>query len=244
LKVGITKKERDIMSKNLTRKGIALGAIVTLGASVFAGSPAFAAGELNVVPSAGTSYNAVAGSVFNLATTFAPGYTPSSYGQLKYIIKTDANSVIKYAADSSARTSAQIATAATTVAVSTTSAAVAATNASAVTVNYLGLEAATASVSSSVEVTAFVDANNDGAVTAGEWNTVKTVNFKKTADIAPVVTLTAPKTGDQSVKATVAWGDLNVEQITTEAVKFTVAGGSVTAGTLADGVWSLSLIHI
>jgi len=195
------------MSKNLTRKGLALGAIVALGATVFAGSPAFAANELNVVPAAGTSYNAVAGSVFNLATTFAPGFTPSSYAQLKYIVTSDANSAIHYGVGVSAVTSP-----ATAQAVSLSSSAVTATGAGATTVNYIGLSADTASVTSSVVVTAFVDANNDGAVSAGEWNTVKTVTFKKLADITPVVTLAQPSTGDTTVSATVAWGDLNVEQ--------------------------------
>jgi hypothetical protein len=207
LKIGITKKERDIMSKNLTRKGLALGAVVALGATVFAGSPAFAANEINVAPAAGTSYNAVAGSVFNLATTFAPGFTPSSYAQLKYIVTSDANSAIHYGSATSAVTAPG-----TAQAVSLSSAAVTAASASAVTVNYLGLKADDATVTSSVSVTAFVDANNDGAVSAGEWNTVKTVTFKKLADITPVVTLTQPSTGDATVSATVAWGDLNSQQ--------------------------------
>ena len=195
------------MSKNLTRKGLALGALVALASTVIAGTPATAAGEINVAPAAGTSYNAVAGSVYNLVTTLAPGYTPSSYAQLKYIVKTDANSAIVYG-----RGVAAVTAPATSQAVSTTSAALAATGADATTVNYLGLQASVATVSSSVEVTAFVDANNDGAVTAGEWNTVRTVAFKKLADITPVVTLTQPKTGDTTVSATVAWGDLNTQQ--------------------------------
>jgi hypothetical protein len=199
--------KRKFMSKNLTRKGLALGALVALASTVIAGTPATAAGEINVAPAAGTSYNAVAGSVYNLVTTLAPGYTPSSYAQLKYIVKTDANSAIVYG-----RGVAAVTAPATSQAVSTTSAALAATGADATTVNYLGLQASVATVSSSVEVTAFVDANNDGAVTAGEWNTVRTVAFKKLADITPVVTLTQPKTGDTTVSATVAWGDLNTQQ--------------------------------
>ena len=224
------------MSKNLTRKGLALGAIVALASTVIAGSPAFAAGELTVAPSAGTSLNIAAGSVFNLKTTLAAGFTPASYDQLKYIVKTDANSAITYGVGIAAVTAPV-----TVQAVSVTSAAVAATGATSTTVNYLGLSATTTSVTSNVEVTAFVDANNDGALTAGEWNTVKTVSFKKAADIVPAVALTAPATGDTSAKATVVWGDLNVEQMSAEAVKFTVAGGNVTAGALADGVWSLAI---
>jgi hypothetical protein len=234
------------MSKNLTRKGLAFGALVALASTVIAGTPASAAGELNVVPSAGTSYNALSGTVFNLKTTFAPGFTPSAYAQLKYLVKTDANSVIKYETGLAAVNTAAINNATSpavvdSVAVSTTSAAISAGATGATDVAYLGLEASTTSVTSSVEVTAFVDANNDGALTAGEWNTVRTVGFKKAADIVPTVSLTAPNTGDTSVKATVSWGDLNVEQISDEAVKFTVGTQfTASAGTLADGVWSKS----
>ncbi len=210
------------MSKNLNRKGLALGAIVALGATVFAGTPAFAANELNVVPSAGTSYNAVAGSVFNLATTFAPGFTPSSYAQLKYIVTSDANSAVHYGVGTSA-----VASPTTSQAVSLSSSAVTASSASATTVNYIGLKADDATVTSSVSVTAFVDANNDGAVSAGEWNTVKTVTFKKLADITPVVTLAQPNTGDTTVSATVAWGDLNIEQA--NRTTFLTATGSTNS---------------
>jgi hypothetical protein len=226
------------MTNIVTRKGIAFGALVALASTAIAGAPAHAAGELNVVPEAGTSLNIAAGSVFNLKTTFAPGFTPSSYAQLKYLVKTDANSAINAKAGLASVAAPQ--TGGTVVAVSTTSSAISATATAATDVAYLGLSAVTTSVTSAVEVTAFVDANNDGALTAGEWNTVKTVTFKKAADITPVVTLTQPATGDTSVSATVAWGDLNIEQMSAEAVKFTVAGGSVTAGTLASGVWSLS----
>jgi len=229
------------MSKNLTRKGLALGALVALASTVIAGTPATAAGEINVAPAAGTSYNFASGEQFVLATTLAPGFTPSSYAQLKYLVKTDANSTAKFAV--SVTNDAALATAvgsATAQAVSTTSSAVVATGAGATTVNYLAISPVTTSVTSAVEVTAFVDANNDGALTAGEWNAVKTVTFKKAADLAPVVTLTAPATGDTSVKATVTWGDLNIEQMASEAVKFTVGSqvSSATAGTLATGVWS------
>ena len=227
------------MSKNLTRKGLALGAVVALGASVFAGSPAFAANEINVAPSAGTSYAIASGVQYTLATTFAPGFTPSSYAQLKYLVKTDANSTVKFAAQNTTTGLAAAVTAATAQAISTTSAAISAASTGATDVAYLGLAAVTTSVTSAVEVTAFVDANNDGALTAGEWNTVKTVTFKKAADIVPVVALTQPSTGDTSLKATVVWGDLNVEQISDETVKFTAGTqiASATAGTLTDGVW-------
>jgi len=211
------------MTNIVTRKGLAFGALVALASTAIAGAPAHAAGELNVAPSAGTSYNALEGTVFNLKTTFAPGFTPSSYAQLKYQIKTDANSTVSYSVDTAAVTAP-----ATSVAVSTTTVSGSTSGASAVSVNYLGLKSTTASATTAVEVTAFVDANNDGALTAGEWNTVRTVTFKKVADIAPVVTVTQAATGDTSAKATVAWGDLNVEQINASAA-YGVATGSTNS---------------
>ena len=228
------------MSKNLTRKGLAIGALIALGTSVIAGAPAQAAGELNVAPKTGTSYNTIAGAVYTLATTFAPGYAPAAYGQLKYLVKTDANSAVSYGVNRDA-TNAAVTSPNTALAVSTTSAAVAGDATAATDVSYLALVAQTTTVSSSVEVTAFVDANNDGALTSGEWNTVRTVNFKKAADITPAVTLTAPSTGDTTVKATVVWGDLNIEQLTNETIQFTTTQQTTAAaGSLADGVWSLS----
>jgi hypothetical protein len=61
------------MSKNLTRKGLAFGALVALGSSVIAGAPAFAS-DLVTVLSSGTSLNSVVGysNELKLTTTLAP----------------------------------------------------------------------------------------------------------------------------------------------------------------------------
>lgn len=65
------------MSKNLTRKGIAFGALVALAATTFAGAPANAAitSDISTGLSIGTSYNSVVGydNELELATTLAPG---------------------------------------------------------------------------------------------------------------------------------------------------------------------------
>ena len=54
------------MSKNLTRKGLALSAVVALGTSLFAGAPAQAAAELNIAPTAGTSYTVLGSDTFSV----------------------------------------------------------------------------------------------------------------------------------------------------------------------------------
>jgi len=71
------------MSKNLTRKGLALSAVVALGASFFAGTPAFAAdlginnGSVSLAPNAGTNYAVLTDSTFVLKANSASGVTGS-----------------------------------------------------------------------------------------------------------------------------------------------------------------------
>jgi hypothetical protein len=251
------------MTNIVTRKGLAFGALVALASTAIAGAPAHAAGEINVVPSSGTSYNIGVTDTFNLSTSMAPGFTPSSYAQLKYQVVTDGTATIKAIANTGAAlSSANVATATTFSGNSNNTYVISASRpasgtgagsaftandpgapVSAVTSNFLGLQVAGATgttATTSVVVTAFVDSDNDGALSAGEWNTAKTVTFKKDADIVPTVTLTKPSTGDTSVSATVAWGDLNIEQMAAESVKFTVGTqvASATAGTLASGTWT------
>ena len=72
------------MSKNLTRKGLAFGAVVALGSSLFAGTPASAAELLTLAPSAGTTYNTLSTSTFTLNTGF--GTVGSNYSYLKYAV--------------------------------------------------------------------------------------------------------------------------------------------------------------
>ncbi len=57
------------MSKNLTRKGLALGAVVALGSTLIAGSPAFAADLVTLAPSAGTTYSTLLGQNFVLSSS-------------------------------------------------------------------------------------------------------------------------------------------------------------------------------
>ena len=71
------------MSKNLTRKGLALTAVVALGASFFAGTPAFAAdlginnGSVSLTPNAGSNYAVLTDSTFVLKANSASGVTGS-----------------------------------------------------------------------------------------------------------------------------------------------------------------------
>ena len=77
------------MSKNLTRKGIAFGALVALATSTFAGAPASAAVSDSIVTglTSGTSYNSVVGyaNELSLSTVLAPSNS-SNAGTLHYAV--------------------------------------------------------------------------------------------------------------------------------------------------------------
>lgn len=92
------------MSKNLTRKGIAFGAIVALGTTLFAGAPASAVGidngAVSLAPKTGTEYNVLAGASFELKANFAnSAKTTGSY--LKFLVEdAGAKSTVGYSASS------------------------------------------------------------------------------------------------------------------------------------------------
>jgi hypothetical protein len=87
--------KRKSMSKNLTRKGFAFGALVALGASVFAGTPAFAADA--VVLAADYSVDKTLAvpvtETIRLNASLAPGSTAANIAQLKYKVVTDSSTI-------------------------------------------------------------------------------------------------------------------------------------------------------
>jgi hypothetical protein len=82
------------MSKNLTRKGLALGAVLALGSSLFAGAPAFAGTEsakITLAPSLGTTYTSIAGAYFELKNELDPtiksaGLENKNAGKLTFLV--------------------------------------------------------------------------------------------------------------------------------------------------------------
>ena len=200
------------MSNNVTRKGLAFGALVALTSSVIAGAPAQAAGEINFAPTAGTSYNTIAGEKFTLEASFAPGFAPAAPGQLKYAVTTDGTPILAAAAlTSSAAASATPTTMAQTT--SATTKVIASGRGAHTDRSFLVLQFAAATDTESVTVAAFADANNNDTLDAGEWSTSRTLGFKKVADVTATTTVTAPVVGDSSIKATINFGDLNTQQI-------------------------------
>ena len=227
------------MSTIVTRKSLAFGAIVALATTAFAGTPAQAAGEINLVPSAGTSYATLSTDAFVLESSFAPGITNQN-AQLWFQVKTSTNVSVDVQADSLdasdvSDSNVRVATAGT--AGEAADAAfvryVKASGTALTDRNFLGLKlkGATSVDSADVVVTAFVDSNNDSKLTAGEWSTAKTVSFKTYASVAPVISLDQPNVGDTTATASITLPGLNISQVQSAVVlKFTKDGTAALTG--------------
>jgi hypothetical protein len=213
------------MFKNTTRRGLAIGAAIAVAFSGLVTSPAQAAGEVVLAPSAGTSYNTFVTENFTLQASLAPGQNPATAVQLKYKIEKAAGASVSYAV----ATASSVTTAASTLNAASTSVVVAAVDASATTQNFikLGIVNAT-SVSSTVDVTvtAFVDANNNSTLDSGEFATPQTVSFKKYADVVTAVVVTAASELDVTVSGTVAFTGINTDQVQSARGVVVVVGGT------------------
>ncbi|CAB4691949.1 MAG: hypothetical protein F2660_05090 [Actinobacteria bacterium] len=241
------------MSNKLTRKSLAFGALVALASSVIAGAPAQASDQINVAPTAGTTYTTFTTETFTVATSFAPGFAPADYGQLKYEVASSAaiRTGVAIGATTAAATAAVVLADTALTSGKAVITPVSPNIGTATSVRVLGVAIGTAAslptattANQTVSVTAFVDANNDGALTAGEWSETQTITFKKYADLAPTVALTPVLAGDASVKATATYpAELNTAMLTAADFKvtFTVAGASGVAA--APGVAAASGVY-
>jgi hypothetical protein len=212
------------MSKNLTRKGLALGAAVALGSTLFAGTPASAAGEVVFEASAGTTYKTLLASTFVLNASLAPGQVASNISQLNYKVVNNTNGSVTAIADGTGTDQ----TLTTTVAEGneTTS-----TFTTGVGVNTLTVSTA-GSATGTVEVIAFIDSDGDDTLDAGEYQTSRTITFVKPSEVTATTTFTKPTLGDASLTATVVLsGDINLSQVDDDevTVSFSKTGTAITS---------------
>ena len=229
------------MFKNTTRRGLAIGAAIAIAFSGLVTSPAQAAGEVVLAPSAGTAYNTFVTEDFTLQASLAPGQNSAQAQQLKYKIDKAAGATVSYGVS----TSASVTTASGTLNAASTSVVVAADGAGALTQNFVKLAvtgATSVSATTDVTVTAFVDANNNGTLDTGEFATAQTVSFKKYSEVAAAVALTQPAEGDTSLKGTASLTGINTNQVQ-KAVTFVASIGGTATGsaTLASGVYSTAV---
>ena len=250
------------MSKNLTRKGLAFGALVALGTSVIAGTPAFAT-TLTTTPSAGTSYKVLLGTKFDLNTVIG-GFV--SGDNLKYqitgLIATDfsdsngqtAGTTIEEravtdlaAADSS--TTAYNDTALTTVTSLDATGKTVVLDAHQAAGSYsqalIGLNTTTVTATTSIVVTPFLDNNtNNDEITGEVTGSPVTITFVKPSEVTATTTIDPVVTGVSStLKAKVTLsGDINLAQIVSGnngivKVEFKDNGSSLTSSTPVEANW-------
>ncbi len=222
------------MSKNLTRKSLAFGALVALGSSVIAGAPAFAA-DTTLVPSLGTSTKMIAGEAFELTASLASNIPTSNISQLRF--KVESASGVALSAISIAGTALTSSNDIDYATTGSTAEAFGASDTSAVfglsslsNVSYAKLSIATAAGSSSSwTVSSWLDSNNDGLVNGSETASSSPVSFVKQADVTSAITITAPVEGDTIVTAGVRFNDINNEQLTNTKVGLKFTKGDDTA---------------
>jgi hypothetical protein len=194
-----------------------------------------------LAPSAGTSYNTFVTEDFTLQASLAPGQNSAQAQQLKYKIDKAAGFTVSYGVS----TSASVGTSLATVSSTATSAYVSAAGAGALTQNFIKLAIAGAtsvSATANVTVTAFIDANNNDTLDAGEFSTPQTVSFKKYSEVASAVALTQPAEGDTSLKGTASLTDINTNQVQKTVTFVASIGGTATgSATLASGVYSTAV---
>ncbi len=242
------------MQKNSNRKGLALGAIFALVASLFATAPAAQANEAGLVvePIVGTSYTMVNTEDFILSTRLGSQVQADRAGALKYII--EKSGTVGYGLSISHTVSSTIvqttefpvlagnSATMSNMATTSTISVVAAPNATAsfASKNQLRLQLwsfsnlTSASPAATVTVTAFLDLNGDGLVTGTEPNTKVTISFVSTKNIGATLNLVQPVAGDVRVTTSATLSGVNFEQlnstfvvgILTSGVTHTVARGT------------------
>ena len=263
------------MSKNLTRKGLAFGAIVALGTSLFAAAPAQAADLITLNPSAGTAYATLLTSPFTLTTSEDLSLQAATTNS-QILWKVTNASLAPLSVDfgtGSANTTTNVTTVGvynsvvtdlvtTSTLVNTSSASsfyvqpntVATAQVGSTTSythtysplanktvkNNLKLSTSLRTADVSVGVQAFVDANNDGVLDAGDTvSTPQTVTFYKSSNVTATTTLTQPIPGATGV------GALTANVTFDKAINYNqIASGDVNVVFKKSGVGATSAVTL
>jgi hypothetical protein len=213
------------MSKNLTRKGIAFGAAVALGTTLFTGAPALANTGVSIAPSAGTGNTTILGENFTVKATIGSLVPSSSFKTLKFKVTNSAEAALTYAADThslSANTTGKVDAAPATTSAGTSDVVYESSDAAAESTRATGTLAisTSATVATTVSVVAFLDADGGDDLDAGEIQTsAYEIKFVKAADAGITTVLSQPEIGDTTLKATITSSIINVGQIGTNNIR-------------------------
>ena len=203
------------MAKFNARKGLAIAAATVLGVSLLTAAPAQAAGELTLVPAAGTKWSVPSTNGFGVKAYFTSGYNSSEFAKLKF--KVVANGGTSVDADSSA-TAVYAATTDLLTGDGTLSAVKAGNGAGTPTFAAFQIPGAASTSTYSITVQAFVDTDSSGTLDAGEWtSSVETITFLKYADVDWTLDIVNPTEGATTAEARVTSSNINLAQLTTGA---------------------------
>ena len=196
------------MTNITARKGLAFGALVALGSTLLAGAPAHAAAGLTLAPVKGTSYAIPAGYDFQLQVTASSEIPADRFDEFKFkITNVDGKDAYAYAGTGLGDTSGDWDNLAGAAGSSQWVYGYTQNNGT------LWISSEDSTVTSHYTVTAWLDANNDSVVDAGELQATQTVTFLKAADLTATTKLTAPIYADESdVSATATLNNINIEQ--------------------------------
>jgi hypothetical protein len=202
--VGKPRNKDKYMTKNMTRKGLALGSSFALAASALVGFAAPAqASTYVVIPTVGTSTTMISGEVFSVKVLGSL----ASATELRWEIA-GIDTATETVATTVAGGSTDVGT--TTVTVDPTAATVT-TPAG----NILGVNIGAAQTGS-VTVRAYVesgDAVGFDATYDTTYSAPVTVSFVKAADVVATTAITAPLAGDTSISAKISFNGINNEQL-------------------------------
>jgi hypothetical protein len=243
-------KKETYMSKNLTRKGLALGAVVALATTLFAAAPAHATGEsagILVAPNAGTTYTSIKGSTFDLSTVVSSSLAAE---KLTYLITNSSGATVNAsfkgagtAGYQSIRTGATAATVGDSTdtqdainstyntaakAIVVTGRSNAATNygvnETASTKNHLVLWASADGTDNVVlTVQAFLDANRDGLINnLDAYSAPVDVTFIPASSVVATTTITSGAIGSSTLQASVSLANVNEKNLPSGALKLQV----------------------
>ena len=239
LSVNQERNENTLVKKS-TRRSWALTAAFALFASVFAAAPAQAAGEVTLAATKGDVYAVSTTDTFKFDAALGVGVDNSYAVQLKYSIANASAATLSYTV-SGATGNAYATSSATSIIAGADANSV---NASTLEIELLG--GTTVSATTSITITAFVDADNDGALDTGEWQTARTLTYIPHSGLTATVVMDALTEGEaaQDYKATATFTNVNVDQMDgTPTIGFYVnnaISGSAVAIAKATGVATLS----
>ncbi len=203
------------MSKNLTRKGLAISAVVALGTSLFAGAPAQAAG-LSVVANTGTGFTVLASDTFTLKVLGA-----TSSDDLKWqITKPSSTQAVSYTqSDNGTNTPAAY----STTTVDYLSQPVSATAGQRPTLALNPTTSSTSAASVEFVVKAYIESGNTNGLDALDTVVSAPVTVKFVKNLVPTVAIDPVSVGEK-VTGTVSYGaDFNYAQSTLASTNVLIA---------------------